>query len=380
MLTTSTEMLDFEAFLRTEGYHLNMPPEEARERMRTDFSKASLQRFEQLMEIKKQRPYRPDEFYSVPETLAEAALFFSPQAHVNSACGQHLYRTIKPYLRPGIKIADMGCGLGSWTRWVAEHHTETEVTGFDRHDVMLTIAKSVAKPSNCHFVESDFVELSAAYGSFDLIVSLLGIDFNAPAIIPHLDTLFPEDSTKNSLTEHFARTFASVASGWKRILAPKGSINAVLALPSFELWYGCVAGAASLDLKLNLEASSCIAVGKQRYPLLVFEVVSEPVVMDLDILLDWWVDRTCTSADAPLLLDAPALLRYRRLQNRKVLDITETKYDDGHYMRKETGLADGVGYVYEYATTLYRRLECIAESKLQGDGDKPVFMYESDHV
>ncbi|MDP1836497.1 MAG: methyltransferase domain-containing protein [Chlamydiales bacterium] len=373
----SHDMVDFETFLRKEGYHLNMAPEEARERIQDTFCSRSLNRFENLMEIRKERPYRPEEFYSVADTLEEAALLFSPLAHTTSACGQHLYRTIKPFLTPGIKVADMGCGVGSWTRWMAEHHPHVQFVGFDKHDGLLAIANTVHRQANCQFHECDYVDLSKAYGQYDLITSLLGVDFEPPVVAPDPDTLSSNDSTNNAMTDYIKRVFATVASGWKKILAPNGLVKAVLRLPSFEMWYGCVVGAANAGFKLNHDLSSCVAVGKQRFPLMVFETGEDPVVVDLDLMLGWWVDRTGASADAQVLLDAPALLRYRRLQNKKILDVSETKYDDGHYMHKETGLADGVGYVYEYATTFYRRLECIQESKLQ-DSSAPRFVAGAD--
>src|SRR5437016_1986104 len=106
--TTEPGVTDFETFLRQEGYYLNIAPEEARERMKIVFSPASLDRFEALMELRQERPYRAEELYSVVDTLSEAALLFSPQGHISSACGQQLYRTVKPLLNPGMAVADMG--------------------------------------------------------------------------------------------------------------------------------------------------------------------------------------------------------------------------------------------------------------------------------
>lgn len=370
----STEFADFETFLRTEGYHLNVSPEDAKERMLSQFSPKSMQRFERLMEIRKERPYRAEELYSVIETLQEAALLFSPAANVLSACGEQLSRTLKPLLTPGVRVADMGCGVGSWTRWMAEHHPNVTVVGFDGHNGLLNIASEAASPSNCQFVECEYRDLSQAYGRYAVVASLLGIDFEPGVFSPNSATLSPEDPSQTDLTRYFQQTFSTAVSGWKRVLEPDGVLAIVLRLPNFESWYGCLLGARSEGLRFDPLRSSCIAVGKQRYPLLVFQFSNDSSPVDVDDALEWWTDRTGGAAgDSQVALDAAALLRYRRLKNRQIIEDTDTHYEDGHFMRKETGFADGVGYVYEYATTQYRRLECIPVDRLK-DSQRPTYL------
>ncbi len=362
--TTETGFTDFETFLRQEGYFLNIAPEEARERMRTAFSPASLERFEELMELRQQRPYKSEELYAVIDTLPEAALLFSPQSHVSSACGQQLQRKLKPLLSPGMNVADMGCGVGSWTRWMSQHFPNVKFAAIDRHDGLLSIASTAETAANCQFMLADYSELSSAYGSFDVVASLLGIDFEPSMLAPDRESLSALDPTCNTICEYFQRVASGAFSGWKRVLREGGTIMAVLRLPNFESWYGCLAAARDAGLRFDAEASSCVAVGKQRFPLLVLQPTQKVEALDLDALLHWWVERTGASAEAQVLVDSAALWRYRRLKDKKVLEESETQYEDGHFLRRETGLATGVGYIYEYATTMYRRLECISEERL----------------
>ncbi|TXI42846.1 MAG: class I SAM-dependent methyltransferase, partial [Nitrosomonas sp.] len=341
------EFTDFESFLRRDGFHLNIGPEEAREQMREVFSTTTWDRFQELMEIRKERPYTSEELYTVPETLQEAALLFSPMSPVVSACGQQLWRTLKEHLSPGIKVADMGCGIGSWTRWMAEHHPNVGFVGFDGHHGLLNIASEANQLNNCQFVECEYGDLSKAYGQFDVVASLLGIDFEPGPFNPNPEELMADTATEYAITRFYQRTFASAAASWRKVLQPKGCVMAVLRLSCFEAWYGCLAGAMAEGLRFNPQASSCIAVGKQRFPLLVFEATDSIEMLDMDSLLTWWAERTGASADAQVLLDAAALWRYRSLKDKKILEETEEQYEDGHVMRKETGIAEGVGYVYE---------------------------------
>ncbi len=374
--TSTTEYTDFETFLRGDGYRLNISPEDAKGQMQEVFSSDTMQRFQTLMTIGKDRPYTSEELYSVPAALAEASLLFSPMSHVLSACGQQLYRTMQGHLSPGIQVADMGCGIGSWLRWMAEHHPNVGFVGFDRHQGLLQIASETNQLGNCQFVECEYADLSKAYGQFDVVASLLGVDFEPKPFPPSRDDLAASSPSEQAITRFYQRAFASALAGWRRVLQPKGCVMAVLRLPCFEAWYGCLAAAYSEGFRFNTEASSCIACGKQRFPLLVLEAADGVEPLNLDALLTWWAQRTGVSAEAQVLLDAAALWRYRNLKDKKILEETEEEYEDGHIMRKETGIAGGVGYVYEYATTLYRRLECIAVDNLQPGKNRPGYLVE----
>lgn len=356
---------NFESALSSEGYHLQMTPAEAQEKMKECFCPDALERFEALLQTKRERPYTPDELYSVPTNLEEAALLFSPQAHLVSACGQHLYRTIKPYFREGTKVADAGCGVGSWTRWMANLHPEVQFVGIDRNQGMVDIARAAANPANIQYELCDYEDLSQAYGRYDVVTSLLGIDFDPGSLPLPREDLSAVDPSRAPLTHYFRGTFGKTISGWRKILAQGGTIAAVLRLVCFEAWYGTILGAKNEGFRFDPEKSSCIALGKQRYPLLVFTLDVEAPVMDLDELLAWWVERTGSSVDAQVLLDAAALLQYRQLKDRQVMEEVDEEYEDGHLLRRETGIAGQMGYVYEYATTLYRRLERIPVDRLK---------------
>jgi SAM-dependent methyltransferase len=342
-----------------------MTPPEAQEKMKELFCSEALNKFESLIQMKNERPYTPDELYSVPTTLAEAALLFSPQAHLVSACGQHLYRTIKPHLCEGAKVADAGCGVGSWTRWMAHLHPEVQFVGIDRNQGMIDIARAADNPANLQYELCDYEDLSQAYGRYDVVTSLLGVDFD-PGVLPAArDDLSATDPSTTPLTHYFRQTFSKTISGWRKILTPGGVVATVLRLVCFEAWYGCILGAKNEGFRFDPERSSCIALGKQRYPLVVFSLDVEAPLMSLDELLAWWVERTGSSADAQVLVDTAALLHYRQLQDKRVMEEVDEEYEDGHLLRRETGLSGEFGYVYEYATTLYRRLERIPIDRLK---------------
>lgn len=338
----------FENFLAQEGYHLGFSPKDVRNKMKEIFSTPSLQRFESLLQ--KNRPYTHEELYSVVDNLAEASLLFSPQA--SSRAGQTLYEILQQLSCAEMQIADMGCGVGSWMRWVASIDPHRDIVGFDRHAKLLEIAKR-SGPGTYQRVE--YENLSTLHGAFDILCSLLGIDFTPPPTL--FEKISGVEFPDTAMTRYFTQTFASVFSSWKRVLKPGGVLLTAFSLPSFEAWYSALLGASKAGFALNEELSSISTLS-----IMVFQV--QKTTPDLDRMLRWWIGRQNIDSQAQVLFDAAALLRYRSLEKR-VVDHTLVQYEDGHLLQKEIGYTKDFGYVYEYATTLYRRLECIPIERLK---------------
>jgi ubiquinone/menaquinone biosynthesis C-methylase UbiE len=80
----------------------------------------------------------------------------------------------KPYLKPGIKLLDCGCGPGTITLGFAKVITPGTVTGIDIGSSQISIARENALKqaiSNADFLEANSYELPFAENSFDAAFS-----------------------------------------------------------------------------------------------------------------------------------------------------------------------------------------------------------------
>jgi ubiquinone/menaquinone biosynthesis C-methylase UbiE len=104
-----------------------------------------------------------------------------------------------PYLRPGLRVLDCGCGGGSLTADLAERVAPGEVVGNDIGAQVLDQARALARSrgvSNVRFEEANVYELPFTYASFDVVFS-------------------------NSLTSHLREPARALAE-MRRVLTPGG--------------------------------------------------------------------------------------------------------------------------------------------------------------
>jgi len=79
-----------------------------------------------------------------------------------------------PYLKPGMKLLDCGCGPGSMTISLAKYAKNGQVVGVDIEDSQLEIARLDAKEAgikNVVFQQASVLELPFADNTFDIVFS-----------------------------------------------------------------------------------------------------------------------------------------------------------------------------------------------------------------
>ncbi len=109
-----------------------------------------------------QAPATPDYTMGFSEEILEA--FRRYTAEVNAAY-------LLPYLRPGLRLLDFGCGPGTISVGLAKAVSPGEVHGVDMEASQIDIARSVAKVSrqdNAIFHVGDVVDLPFEDGFFDV--------------------------------------------------------------------------------------------------------------------------------------------------------------------------------------------------------------------
>lgn len=100
--------------------------------------------------------------------------------HHASVLRSHTWRTalnsagyLLPYLKPDMKILDLGCGPGTITVDLASYVPQGHITGLERAGDVLNQARSLAKEkgvTNIDFVEGDANALDYPDGTFDVVV------------------------------------------------------------------------------------------------------------------------------------------------------------------------------------------------------------------
>ena len=93
----------------------------------------------------------------------------------------HMVRTLdeqipelKPYLKPGAKVLDVGCGVGSITLDVAQAVKPGEVVGIEPVEYTVQVASQLAKDrkvSNVSFEVGDSLSLRFPDETFDIVYS-----------------------------------------------------------------------------------------------------------------------------------------------------------------------------------------------------------------
>jgi len=375
MTTETSTDLNFADWLQQEGYDAQLSPDEAREKFASEFSPKTLQRFEELMQIRQERPYTSQELYNVPSTLEEAALLLSPSTRLFAAGGNALELQAAPFLEQALNVVDYGCGVGSFTRWMSQKHPKVHCVGIDRHAGFLDIAKEHSD-AHCEFIQADESNVTDLVPKCDVLLCHFGVELELTPWQPSRDELSPDDPTQSETTYQTNVAMTPIFQAWRKLLKPSGHAFAVLRLSLFDAFVGAVRAAEEAGLPIQLEESYLLDIGGIPVPVLTMSDRPQETP-SLDYLLEWW----CSSdeqRDARHLSDAAALFRYRNFRNKEVLNQEETEFQDGHFLIKELGIADQWGYIYEYATTGYRRLELVPQESLQAGADRPVYVHDQE--
>lgn len=100
------------------------------------------------------------------------------------------YLALRAQMKPGDKVLDMGCGIGGPLRRIA-HLTGAHITGVTISEYQIHRAKKIGKenkkktefylkenffrlgvPTNCQFIQADFMKLPFADNTFDHIYTI----------------------------------------------------------------------------------------------------------------------------------------------------------------------------------------------------------------
>ena len=126
------------------------------------------------------------------EPLYDRTAFFAAYStlrrSVEGLDGAPEWPTLRAMLPPlrGLRVVDLGCGFGWFSRWAAEQGTAS-VLGIDLSERMLQQART-ASPSSVTYRQGDLATLSLPPQSFDLAYSSLALHYLSD-LMPLLATL-----------------------------------------------------------------------------------------------------------------------------------------------------------------------------------------------
>jgi sterol 24-C-methyltransferase len=98
--------------------------------------------------------------------------FYKGEAFLASLARHEHYLAAQMVLRPGMRVLDVGCGVGGPAREIARF-TDTKIIGLNNNDFQIGRARKYAKQAGLEnsvtFVKGDFMKLSEQFGenSFD---------------------------------------------------------------------------------------------------------------------------------------------------------------------------------------------------------------------
>jgi SAM-dependent methyltransferase len=341
------------AFLKQQGWHFNETPKRIEGRLRRLMGE---ERYADWLHVTDQfhAGVAPiSTVYDFFSSRLEAVTAMSHQAAFTEKCFMKALASAQDHMGPGAKVADLGCYVGDTTRWLALQQPTVTVVGIDRLANLLDYARTPSS-QNCRFVCSKYHDLEQLEEPFDVLLSSLGIDFPS-AERPDRKNLYAEDPSDALEVEQNQAFLLPILKGWRRIARPGTIASLVFRIPTFEAFWATARAAAAAGWTLWPQ-SLCRVDGGGEGHLSAFVLNAATGTgeqADLDVLLRAWNER------GPHDTSAPALLKYRALRGRSEIAREETPYEDGHVLVREVGAHDNGGYIYDYATSLYRKLQLV---------------------
>ncbi len=145
--------------------------------------------------------------------------------YTKSDRAERLWNTLKPYIKPGMSILDVGCGNAPIAHYAYRDFPTIRWTGFDNQRPMIEEMKKTYPSGRWLYANYPAVFDKSLYGPFDVVIHI-GVDKEEFSPISR----FHEDLIKSGNLP----TFALLESGYSEEY--EGPYNAYCKVVSFYLW------------------------------------------------------------------------------------------------------------------------------------------------
>jgi len=106
--------------------------------------------------------------------------FYKGEAFLASLARHEHYLAAQMSLRPGMRVLDVGCGVGGPAREIAQF-TDTQIVGLNNNDFQIQRARKYTQKAGLEgqvtFVKGDFMKLSEQFGENSFDAGMLYLSF-----------------------------------------------------------------------------------------------------------------------------------------------------------------------------------------------------------
>jgi hypothetical protein len=301
------------------------------------------------------------ELYRFARTREEANLLFSSQSDVFLKNASWIDGKVAEAVRPGGRVAEMGCATGALTAWLARENPGCSFVGIDRVETFVGWARDSVPLPNARFEVWDYgCPRPDPIGPFDILVSSFGID---PPLISERETLDVDRLRQGDSYQRYKEFFGPILAGWRGAVRDGGELFAVLRLGHLTQVIAFADAGSESGWTLSLAASEFLSVGAERFPAFVMRAVRSGPPSD-DDLAAFFASDELGRLFPGVYSDTTAVVLFRALGGKEILDSGERTYDDGHTMRTVVGRAGSLGFLFSRATTGMARLRIVPATSL----------------
>ncbi len=279
--------------------------------------------------------------YTIPSTYKQAALMFSFDGIVGPTISAKMFEVLRPCLVSGMRVADMGCGIGALVSWMAPRYPDIYFEGLDAAENLISAAAARFKCPNLNFSVADYTSSLSSQDEFDVIFSVFGIElgFGGPQRFG-IDLHSMRDSPGY---KRVAAAASPALNSWRKSAKTRSKLFLVLRASGPECMLPVLDVAEESGWMWNQQDSQVAFIFEngdknppsQRMPLLVFDAVIEAkAVSSIDIAeaFSWYSFNACHPLDTTrdFATDNPHVLAEQVVRRSSIEWQTERDYDDGH--------------------------------------------------
>lgn len=279
--------------------------------------------------------------YTIPSTYKQAALMFSFDGIVGPTTSAKMFEVLKPYLRSGMRVADMGCGIGALVSWMAPRYPDIHFEGIDAAENLIGAAAARFNYPNLSFSVANYTLSLSPQAELDLIFSIFGIEYGF------------SESPRFGIDLHTMRGspgYQKVAAGalpvllsWRKSAKLGSKLFILIRASAPECMLPVLDMAAKSGWKWNMKDSQAAFIFEngdknppsQTMPLLAFDAVAgegTSGVVDIMEAFSWYSFNTYHPLDTrkEYKTDNPHVLAEQLMERATVEWQTQQDYDDGH--------------------------------------------------
>jgi hypothetical protein len=296
------------------------------------------------------------DLYAGLETAEEATLFISTQAEVSLAVGAKLYERLQKLMIAGASACDLGCFTGCYLAWLAENHPDCKFVGFDRNPKAVRFADGLHQAENLRFECWDYACDDTPAGTFNVLYSIFGMEFDCELMIELATSLDLGDLRDCDAYRQYHRFTRPYFASWRRAACEGAELLLVARITSFEQFLAVVDAASDAGWSAALDNALVVIAGDEAFPLLAF-TNSRAARIDDARLRRWWGDHAERRDVGPVLRGMAAIEEYLAIPARCVIEQQDFGFPDGNTLRVETGFSARGGYLLHRSTCGFTALE-----------------------